>query len=296
MRIIGRIYKTQNKNRLVAIKTHNRILYLHFQNSQFSQFRRYLYPGTYIDLDYDEEKNFTKNGIAAYLVNYVHQIYRINLFQKILYYDRMELNGSLADFLNSLGNILFLDLEMTMPSYNFSGKGYRMEIIQAGYVLVNGKGDEISRYNNYIQPKIHKDISNRTLDFLNISREEFHRNAIPYSEFYEEFKMLVLKYQPSILIFGKNDKLILNDSFEIHNVENLSDRIRYVNLCKLIQTYYHLKNEPGLFKLYQTYYKNDEIQVHDAFNDSYVTMAVFNAFKKDVEHKTDFYSIIKEKF
>ncbi|MDE6047590.1 MAG: hypothetical protein K2F56_03070, partial [Anaeroplasmataceae bacterium] len=233
MRIIGRIYKTQNKNRLVAIKTHNRILYLHFQNSQFSQFRRYLYPGTYIDLDYDEEKNFTKNGIAAYLVNYVHQIYRINLFQKILYYDRMELNGSLADFLNSLGNILFLDLEMTMPSYNFSGKGYRMEIIQAGYVLVNGKGDEISRYNNYIQPKIHKDISNRTLDFLNISREEFHRNAIPYSEFYEEFKMLVLKYQPSILIFGKNDKLILNDSFEIHNVENLSDRIRYVNLCKL---------------------------------------------------------------
>ncbi|MDE6408057.1 MAG: hypothetical protein K2K50_05580, partial [Anaeroplasmataceae bacterium] len=208
MRIIGRIYKTQNKYRLIEIKTYNRILYLHFQSGQFSQFRRYLYPGTYIDLDYDDEKSFTKNGIASFFVNYVHQIYRFNMFQKILYYDKSELNSSLADFLNSLGNIMFLDLEMTMPSYNFSGKGYRMEIIQAGYVLVNGQGNEISRYNNYIQPKIHKDISNRTLDFLKLTREEFHQKAIPYNEFYEEFKMLVLKYQPSILIFGKNDKLI----------------------------------------------------------------------------------------
>ncbi|MDE6661610.1 MAG: hypothetical protein K2J93_07290 [Anaeroplasmataceae bacterium] len=295
MRIIGRIYKTQNKNRLIEIKTFHRIIYLHFQNSQFSQFRRYLYPGTYIDLDYDE-KTFIKNGIASYFVNYVHQIYRFNMFQKILYYDRRELNSSLLDFLNSLGNMMFLDLEMTMPSYTFTGKGYISEIVQAGYVLVNGQGNEICRYNNYIETKVHKDISNRTLDFLKITREEFHRSAIPYEEFYDDFKMLILKYQPSIIIFGKNDKKILNESFEIHQVEDLSDRIRYVNLCKLIQTYYHLKNEPGLFKLYQTYYENDEIQVHDAFNDSYVTMAVFNAFKRDVEHKTDFYSIIKEKF
>lgn len=296
MRIVGRIYKTNNKNRWIALKTYHRILYFHFQNSQFNQFRRYLYPGTYIDLDYDEEKNFTKNGIASFLVNYVHQIYCIHMFQKILYYDRLELNSSLAEFLNGLGNIMFLDLEMTMPSYTFTGKGYITEIIQAGYVLVNGKGDEICRYNHYIQPKIHKDISNRTLDFLNLTRQEFHQNAIPYSEFYEEFKMIILNYQPSIVIFGKNDKLILNDSFEIHKVESLGDRIRYVNLCKLIQTYYHLKNEPGLFKLYQTYYENDEIQIHDAFSDSYVTMAVFNAFKKDVEHKTDFYAKIKMKF
>lgn len=296
MRIIGRIYKTNHKKRWIAIKTLYRILYFHFPNSQYNQFKRYFYSGTYIDLDYDEEKNFNKSGIASFLVNYVQQIYTIHNYHKVLYYDRLELNGSLAEFLNSLGNVMFLDLEMTMPSYAFSGKGYRTEIIQAGYVLVNGQGNEICRYNHYILPKLHKDISNRALDFLKLTREQFHLNAISYDEFYEDFRMIVFKYRPSIIIFGKNDKLILNDSFEIHQVESLSNQIRYVNLCKLIQTYYHLKNEPGLFKLYQTYYDKEEVQTHDAFNDSYVTMAVFNAFKKDVEHKTDHYSKIKSKF
>lgn len=296
MHIIGRIYKKNNKLRIVEIKTFNRIIYLHFQNGQFHQFKRYLYPGTYIELDYDEEKMYIKNGVASYLVNYVHKIFQFNLFEKILYYDRNELNSSLADFLNSLGNIMFLDLEMTMPSYNFSGKGYKAEIIQAGYILANGRGDEVCRYNKYIEPFIHLDLSKRTLDFLNISSYDFHKEAVSYNEFYDEFKLIMDRYQPAIIIFGKNDKLILNDSFKIHKKKDLKDNIRYVNLCKLIQSYYNLNNEPGLFKLYQAYYGKNTIQIHDALNDSFVTMKVYEAFKKDVEHKTDYYYQIKKIF
>ena len=40
------------------------------------------------------------------------------------------------------------------------------------------------------------------------------------------------------------------DSYDINNVPSLKDECRFINLCQLIKTYYELKNDPGLFKLY----------------------------------------------
>ena len=191
---------------------------------------------------------------------------------------------------------MFLDLEMTMPTYSHTGKMYTTEIIQVGYVLVNGQGEEICRYSQYIKPKIHLGLSKRTLDFLNISAKDFYDNAIDYEIFYEDFKLVLFEYHPSVVIFGKNDRITLNSSFRIHQVEPLNAFLRYVNLSKLIQTYYHLQNEPGLFKLYQFYYDNQDTQIHDALNDSYVTMKVFRAFKNDVDLITDYRELIEKNF
>ena len=162
MRIIGQIHSTHLKNRIIGIKAYKRILYLHFQNSQMNQFKRYFYKGVYLDLDYEEQKTVVRAGISAYSVNFIQQIFSLSLYKKIHYYDHLELSSSLSDFLNSLGNILFLDLEMTMPSYAFSGKEYHSEIIQVGYVLVNGIGKEIHRYSEYIKPIINPVLSKRT--------------------------------------------------------------------------------------------------------------------------------------
>lgn len=296
MRIIGRIYKTQIKDRIIGIFAYNRIHYLHLQNSQLNQFKRYLFPGTYVDLDYDEEKTFIRKGISAYFVNYIYQIFRTDQYHKIPYYDSHEINSSLSEFLNNLGNIMFLDLEMTMPTYSHTGKMYTTEIIQVGYVLVNGQGEEICRYSQYIKPKIHLGLSKRTLDFLNITAKDFYDSAIDYETFYEDFKLVIQEYRPTIVIFGKNDRITLNSSFQIHKVEPLNPFLRYVNLSKLIQSYYHLQNEPGLFKLYQFYYENQDIQIHDALNDSYVTMKVFKAFKNDVDLITDYRERIEKIF
>ncbi len=296
MRIIGRIERVTLKKRIIGIKTFSRIIYLYFQNGHINLFKRYLYAGTYIDLDYEEDKTYIKNGIAAYYVNYVHQIFRFNDFEKIQYYDRFQIDNSLSSFLDSLGNIMFLDLEMTMPSYTFKGKGYISEIIQVGYVLVNGMGEEMARYSQYIEPNHHMDLSKRTLNFLKIDAKEFHQNSISYIDFYNDFSMILKKYHPTIVIFGKNDRLMLSESFVLNQVDSLNEYMRFVNLSKLIQTYYHLQNEPGLFKLFQIYYENYAPQSHDAFDDSYVTMAVFNAFKKDVKHETDYFLKIKESF
>lgn len=293
MRIIGSIYKVDIHTKMIAIKSYRRLVYLYFQNSQMNLFKRYLYEGIYIDLEYDENKTFVRKGIAAYLIDYVNQVYHLSAQKRIYYYNKNEMNTSLSKFLSTLGNIMFLDLEMTMPSYGYSGKEYQAEIIQAGFLLVDGNGDEIYRYSSYIKPVIHPKLSKRVQKFLNIDYSEFYSKAISYSEFYEEFDEVLSIYHPTIVVYGKNDGIMLKNSYRIHKKPSLVEKTRIVNLCMLVKNYYNLRNDAGLFKLYQIYYGNENFQVHDAFNDSEVTGAVFKAFKDDVNHITNHYEKIR---
>lgn len=293
MRRIGLIYKVDLNRKLIAIKGFQRIYYYYFQTSQVSIFKRYLIEGVYFDVEYNEDKKLIKQGIEVYPIDFVYRIYYLSIYKRITYYDYQEINSSLSKFLSSLGNMMFLDLEMTMPPYGFTGKEYPAEIIQAGYLLVDATGEEISRYTNYIKPVFHPSLSTRTMRFLNLDAANFYNTSITYKEFYAEMKEIIETYHPTIIIFGKNDRLALQQSFVLNHVPSLDPMCRFVNICKLIKNYYHLKQDPGLFKLYQIYYENDALQVHDAFNDSYVTKEVFQAFRNDIAHKTDFYPKIR---
>ena len=64
----------------------------------------------------------------------------------------------------------------------------------------------------------------------------------------------------------------------------------------MIKGYYELKNDPGLFKLYQTYYDVDDNQLHDALDDAKTTLYVFKAFVDEVNHKIDKVREIRNKF
>lgn len=295
MIVLGSIYKVDIKSKLIAIKAFNKLNYFYFQNSQLNIFKRYLYKGVYISLDYDEDKLFKKGNINAYLINYVNEIFSMNVNNKIKYYDKEEINSSLSKFLSSLGNIMFLDLEMTMPPYGMHGT-FQPEIVQAGYLLVDSTGKEITRYSNYIKPHINKILSNRVLKFLNIDHASFNSKAIPYKEFYDDFKEILDIYHPAIIVYGKNDSKALSESYKINKVKSLESSTRFINILKIIKSYYNLRNEPGLFKIYQIYYDNNEYQLHDALDDSLVTKDVFMAFKDDVDHKTNYYDIIREIF
>lgn len=294
MKLIGTIYQVELPSRMIAIKTYHRILYLYFHTGQLSIFKRYLFEGVYIHLEYNEERTFLKNGILAHPVDFVYQIYYFNIYKKISYYDKNELNNSLSRFLSSLGNMMFLDLEMTMPSYHQSGKDHTVEIIQAGYLLVDANGDEITRYSHYIKPVKNPSLNTRTIKFLNLKPTSFYAEAISYEQFYADFKEIIENYHPTIIIYGKNDSLVLEHSYAINLKKSLTKQTRFVNLCKLVRDYYNLRNDIGLFKLYQTYYQNETLQVHDAFNDCEVTKEVFKAFQKEVNHRTDFFPQIKK--
>lgn len=287
MKISGRIHTIDIKNKLVGILINKKIQFYYFQNSQMNLFKRYLYVGNWVEIEYDENHKIIKGKKEAFVVSFVYKISSIDKYNKIIYYDKKMLNTSLSNFLKSLGNIMVLDLEMTMPSYNFKGKGFKAEIIQAGYMIINGEGEEITRYSKYIKPKLQPKLSKRAEDFLKLDSFEFEANAISYDEFYEEFSETLDIYKPVILVYGKNDIIVLNDSYTINDKTSLSYKTRFINLCQLIKNYYDLRNDPGLFKLYKIYYDNQDIQIHDAFNDSEVTALVFKAFKDEVNLKTN---------
>ena len=281
-------------NRIIGIKNGKRILFFYFHNSQMNLFKRYLYQNNWIDIEYDSK--MTKKGpFLAYSVSYIYKIEVLNKLNHIVYYNKTSINKSSYDFLNSLDNKLFLDLEMTMPSYSFKGKGFRTELIQAGLLLVNKDNEIILKYDNYIKAKLSPTISKRALNFLNITLEEYNEKAIDYISFYNDFKKILDEYNPAIVVYGRNDILVLNDSYNINEVESLKDQCRFINLCQLIKSFYELKNDPGLFKLYNIFYKNVDEQVHDALSDSFATYKVFEAFKEDI--KTDkMLHVIRENF
>lgn len=282
MRICGFIHMIELDSKIIGIKSYNRIKFFYFQNSQMSLFKRYLYQDNWIDLEYDETKVILKNKFEAYVISYVYRLDALGKYDHITYYDRSQINTSLLKFINSLGNIMFLDLEMTMPSYKFKGKGFQTELIQAGFIIVDSNQEELYRYSNYIIPKFKMNFTQRVVDFLGINQEEFYNKAISYNDFYKDFKEVLSTYNPAIVVFGKNDILVLNESYNINSVPSLKDETRFINLCQIIKSHYHLRNDPGLFKLYKIYSDNEDIQVHDAFDDSEVTRDVFEFFKEDL--------------
>ena len=269
-------------HKIIGIKCYKSIKFFYFQNSQMNTFKRYLYQDNWIDLEYDENAISKKGNYLAYKVSFVYKLEAVGRYDRITYYDKIALDKSMYDFLDNLGNTMFLDLEMTMPSYTFKGKGFVTEIIQAGFEICDKNNDIIYQYSNYIKPSINKELSKRAEDFLGISSKDFFEKCIPYNDFYNEFNNILLKYNPSIIIYGRNDKLVLNDSYEINNVKSLNNKTRFINLCQLIKTYYELKNDPGLFKLLSVYYDNVDAQIHNALADSEATRLVFLAFKKDI--------------
>ncbi len=290
MRIKGYIHMIELDNNIIGIKCYKHIKFFYMQNGLMNMYKKYLYQFNWIDLEYVDKK-IIKGGFSCYKVDFIYQIYGPGVFDKIIYFDKKTVDKTTFDFLNKIEYTMFLDLEMTMPSYSFSGKEFESEIIQAGYELYKGN-ELITSYESYVKPTIEKFVSSRTLKFLKIT-PEILETSVTYKEFYKPLSKLLKKYHPAIIIYGKNDKIVLDKSFEINKVEYL--KIRYVNLLNLIKSFYNLKNDPGLFKIYDIYYENHEIQIHDALDDSHVTKLVYDAFKKDII-TYEFYDRIRAKF
>ena len=284
-RIRGLIHMIELDQKVIGIKTYKKIEFFYFYNSQMNTFKRYLYQDNFIDIVYDDEKLQKKGRFLAHPISYINQISALGKNDIKIYYDKATVSKSLYSMLDSLDYLMFLDLEMTMPSYQYSGKGYVTEMIQAGFIICDQNFNEIYRYDKYIKPKINTNLSNRTIEFLKVNIDDFNNNAISYDEFYDEFNSILYKYHPAIVVYGRNDQLVLSNSYKINNKNSLESKCRFINLCQLLKNFYELKNDPGLFKVYNTYLSHEDNQVHDALDDSYATKEVFRIFKEDIKNK-----------
>ena len=125
-------------------------------------------------------------------------------------------------------------------------------------------------------------MNTRTLKFLSKTKEDFE-DACSYLDFYKMLKDIIEQYDAKIIAWGKNDILILEKSFELHKVEPLDLRLRYINLMQVIKNYHNIKNDLGLFTTYQML-SNIEIkpQKHDAFEDALLTREIYHMFKNEI--------------
>jgi len=295
LKIRGNIHMIELDHKVIGIKLYKQIMFFYFQNSQMSLLKKYLYQDNWIELEYDEMTS-KKGPYLAHKIDFVYKIEAIGKFDHITYFDKSELDLSLYNFLFEFENKMFLDFEMTMPSYEYKGKNFKAEVIQAGFEVFNKNNESVYRYSEYIKPRLTKTISKRTENFLGITTEMFESCAVDYKKFYNDFSHVLDEYNPAIIIYGKNDQLVLNDSYEINNMPSLVNKTRYINLCNLIKNFYNLRNDPGLFKLHQLYFgKNDEVQIHDALDDSLALRDVFEAFKEDIKTRKN-YDLIKIMF
>ena len=278
MRIRGLIYRFDLNTQTVTIKYKNRLESFYFQRGLFKNFKSFLTTGEIIDLFCYDEK-VIKNKQYVYQVMYINELTLITKNVKRVFYDKKLIKESIKEFFDSLNYRLFIDTEMTMPGYK--NDKFLAELIQAGFFVVDKNYNVIEEYNFHIRPSVAKYINKRTKEFLHLSND-IKKEEVSYYKFYNKFKSIINKYKPAIITFGKNDKLYLESSFKVNNLPEIPN-LRFVNLAHIIKNYYNLQSDPGLFNLYEKFYKEERFQSHDALDDALVLKDVYDAFLKDIK-------------
>ena len=274
---IGSIHSLDLDNRLLTMKNKNKIEYFYLQNGLIKKFQRYLDEKIFIEFDCNGDGDIY-NDVYARKINYFIRIFKNTPHNREMYYDLSVIRSGVKDLLYNQNNIMFLDLEMTMQSFE-SPKDFKSEIIQAGFLITDKLGNDLERKNYYIKPTLFPKLNKRTLKFLSLNEEDVD-NGLSFNEFYNEFKSVLEKYNnPSIVVWGKNDILALKACYEINNLEPLKPN--YINLLQVHKNYYNLKNDLGLFDAYKKYTGEDLNQEHDALVDAFMTKNVFFEFKKE---------------
>lgn len=266
------------KNKVFYCIIENKKEMFYLPNRLAKIFLDHLYPGVFVSFTIlEKRKKHLKRW--GYQVSYFTEIIS-HTPKKNIIYDLNKLREQMREVVKQYDHFLFIDFEMTMPSY--SQKKFTPEIIQAGYVLTDKNGKTILEDGYYIEPTDEKSINKRTKKFLQLDEEIFFNQAVPYLSFYNKLKRIIKQYQPQLIIWGKNDISALQKSYELHTVEPLTSEKDFIDLLKLHKDYFNLKNDIGLFKAYQIYYKQKEDQTHDAKTDAAVTKDVFDAFLKQM--------------
>ncbi|MFP4286351.1 MAG: exonuclease domain-containing protein [Candidatus Izemoplasmataceae bacterium] len=273
--INGIILGVNELDRIVKIKTRKRIYYVYFQRAMFNQFSQFFDLDNRIKLSIKTQNPQTKKH--RYLAINVEIIQRHSLRKIIALFSMHTLAEDTQKFINDLDYKLFLDLEMSMHPYR-KDANFIQEIIQVGYVIANKDDEIIKHYQTIIKPTIHPTLTKRTLKFLDITQEIVNQ-GVDFKTFYDEFYADILKYNPAIVVWGKNDHLALKEAYQLYKMPSLTKKTRFVNLLNLHKTIYHLKNDLGLLKAYQLYGYEIDNQRHDAYEDALMTYKIFLGFK-----------------
>lgn len=283
-KICGRIKNVNLEERTFEILKRNKIMFFYLTRTQMKRFKAYLQEDLLVELEYQDE--LIKRGkIKAYDVIGFTRLIALTRKKRIIYFDMETIKKGVQRVLNRDGYKMFIDLEFSMPPYDYDGGTYPCEIVQYGFILENNEGEVIYEDSSLVKINDKKGISDRTLDFLSRKREDF-KAAVTPKQFYKSFKHCLEKYKPIIMVWGKNDISMLDSFYRVNNLPPLTNRASFINLMQLLKNYYGLKSDIGLFNALNYFKDNMKLnQEHDALEDAMVTSLVYHYFKEYANKK-----------
>lgn len=281
----GRIRNVYEEDRVFEILYKKRVYYFHLTRSQMKKFEPYLQDGLYVFFKaFDEAKKHGK-FMAYDVINFIKLVRHAGR-KTIVYYDVQTIKEGVKKLLKKDGYRMFIDLEFTMPPYNYNHSGseqFYSEIVQYGIYIEDSNGNVLDQAEGLIKPKCKLGISDRMLEFIHVTKEKLE-NAPYYSKFYNQLNYFMMTYQPTIYVWGKNDYLMIDKSFKLHKVKPITERKHYVNLMQIIKNYYGIKNDIGLYSAFELLGAKPpmDIQDHNALHDAWATLEVFHLFENEI--------------
>lgn len=283
MEIYGKVIKTIPKERIIKVRSKNRIYYLYLSRKLFKDFGPYFYHQPYAFINMSSEMKKYGRYYCYEVVNFV-KIIEPTLREKKVYYNISTIRKGIKRLVEKIKYKLFLDLEFSLPSY-IRRHEHVTEIIQYGMILEDVDGNIVFEDGQLLKPIKKHSLNQRTLKFLSKARDDFD-NSIPYIEFYQLLEKCINDYDIKIIAWGRNDILALEKSFLINHLKPLDIKNRYVNIMQVIKNYYNSKSDLGLFNTYSLMTGEDlEKQSHDALEDALMTREIYRIFKDIVGAK-----------
>lgn len=280
MKVYGKVYSVNRKERLISMIINNRLMSFHMTNKNMRDFKTYLNKLPYVFLDVQDDKVKNNNKIF-YEINYFIKIVVPRVTRSDVYYDLSMIKKGVKSLLNREQTRLFLDLEFTLPNSNH----HLPEIVQYGMVVEDENNNIIFEDSSLVKPNKKSSLNKRTLKFLSLNYKDFD-NACPYIEFYQILERWINEHDVKIIAWGKNDILTLEKSFKINHLKPLDIRNRYMNLMQIMKNYYNNKQEMGLFNTYQTLTNTAEVeQSHNAFEDALMLRDIFHIFRHNINEE-----------
>lgn len=285
MKVIGKIIKTYQKERVIKVLSSNKINYLYMSRKFFKDFGPYFYNKPYIFVNVTEEKkkygDYYCNEITSF-----DKVVESRVRDRRVYYDIDTIRKGVRRLIDTNKYKLFLDLEFSLPSY-YQSKRHIPEIVQYGIVLEDEEGNIIFEDGNLVMPSRKYVLNLRTFKFLKKSREDFE-DAVSYIEFYQLIQRIIDEYDPKIIAWGRNDILTMEESFKINRLMPLDIRNRYINLMQVVKNYYNFKADLGLFNTYEEMSGLEkEGQSHDALEDALMAREIYRMFKENVQSEVE---------
>lgn len=282
MTFYGLIYDYDKKNNVLKMINKNKMFYFSLDNKIYDIFKNSLSKNILVSFNISNKIKY-ENYLKMYVINGFNYI--IQLRPHRVFYDYSMFRKWIRGIYNKRNNLLFLDFEMTMNYYNMPLK-YRDEIIQFGGILTDYKGLVIEEKNYYVRPLKKYAINKRTLNFLNIDKNNFFQTARPFSIFYEDLKRIYFKYKPIIVTWTKNDYFAFNNECQAFGFKTFLKESDFLDLSIIQKNYLNLYYQPGLFRTHDMYFKKQlSKQEHNAYIDCKVLKEIYFKFIETINKK-----------